>query len=140
MTPMSNFNANVNANNDLGLLYAMADLFAAPNLFQIGKMITPRIDSGMKSQGDPHVVIEIDPVGFRDFSGDSSHSDFGARLNVRVAKIVRCDEEESICTYWVEHHRFEAYTNDHHSAYALRLATIAALEVLRGDDQRETLQ
>lgn len=76
-----------------------------PLPFSVGDIVTPRTDSNVKGDGNPHIVVEANPEAAPSWHADVGSPEFGARFNMRVLCIMGGD----IAAFWVEAANFEPY-------------------------------
>lgn len=93
-------------------LKAAAKRYAAPIPFKRGDLVTTRADSTLKNAGQPSIVLWINPEPDCDLTPSDSNNpgspNFGARYDMRVARLCDCDHGE-VLPHWVESWMFEPY-------------------------------
>lgn len=87
--------------------------YAAGCTFKPGDLITPRAGFNLHGVGIPHVVLEAIPLADtrRNLSGDSDQASFGARIDLRYARLAASpyDGGTSVVAFWEESWKFERY-------------------------------
>lgn len=96
----------------IAALKGAAKRYAAPIPFKRGDLVTPRAGSTLKNAGQPAIVLTINlepdfDLTPSDKNVPGSH-DFGARYDMRVARMCDCGHGE-ILPHWVESWMFEPY-------------------------------
>jgi len=86
--------------------------YAAGCAFAPGDLITPRADSNLEGAGLPHIVLDVvapDQAKPR-MTGDPNDASFGARIDVRYARLVSAPAGETmVIAFWEESWKFEPY-------------------------------
>ena len=103
-------NVRIDPESQLMRLREAAPRFAPPDgespfPFSVGDIVTPRTDGAIRSKGEPHIVIEVNPSAEPSWRGEPGTTAFGARFSMRVLCIMRGD----IVPFWVEAAHFEPY-------------------------------
>lgn len=89
-------------------LREFAAVYAAPNTFKVGDLVTPRDGGNLKGVGEPYLVVESLAEPVRSLEGNPASNGFGWNLNVRAA----CLFHGQMTCFWLEHHTLEPYAGD----------------------------
>lgn len=80
--------------------------------YKVGDIITPRRGSGVRGQGLPHIVVEVNPTAKPDFGvGNCGSVTYGCRPQMRTISL---NQGDYVC-FWNEAHVFEPYDPAIHS-------------------------
>lgn len=89
-------------------LKEFGDRFSRGCPFKVGDIVTARRDATYKNAGQPHLVLEVEPLP-RNLEADSASQSYGAVHDMRVASFYG----EAIAIHAVESVYFEAYSEEH---------------------------
>jgi len=73
--------------------------------FVVGELVTPRADSTLKGQGQPHIIVAMTPAGQYAYNGNPGSTGFGRGPNIRVL----CMDGEVPVPFWCESWEFEKW-------------------------------
>jgi hypothetical protein len=97
-------------NAEIERLVAMFETYAAGCKFMPGELITPRGDSNLDGAGLPHIVLDVVERPRPQMTGDPNEAGFGARIDLRYARVVTLpDGEAVVVAFWEESWKFEPY-------------------------------
>lgn len=75
--------------------------------YRIGDFVTPRRDTAMRGQGEPHLVVDLLDIG-RVFNGDPGSNVFGVKPDMTVLHV---ESGGLVVGYCVESWMFEPWVN-----------------------------